>query len=179
MSTIRIALITTLVFSGLACLPTTGTQQAKALIADANRLLEQESKVTQQWSQEYGRIFTPENRAKFPSNRESITTEAQPLMKLLDESARLNTGAAEKFEKAATLVGEAREQRGMILFAASLRKNVGITDLVREQLLLASNDEIKDQRIFNETFMNLLGLIQRKTREVNDEQNEARGLMGL
>ena len=135
--------------------------------------------MTKEWTAEYGKAFTPENRAQFPANRQSLRGHAERVTRLLDESAKLSAGGAEKFEQAAALVTEVKAKKGMALFAASLRKDIAITELFKEQMKLASNDEIKDPKVFNERFKNLALLIERKKAERNDQQSEAKRLMGL
>ena len=179
MSTIRFILLISLFFNLLGCRLDPGAQRAKALMGEANSLLEQESRVTQEWSVEYGKVFTPQNRAQFPSNRESLRGHAEKVISLLDESARLSSAAAEKYEQAVGLVNEDKEKRGLVLFAASFRKDVEITGLFKEQMRLAANSEIKDQKTFNEKFMNLTQLIEREKRKRDDQQNEGKRLMGL
>jgi len=155
------------------------TQQAKTLIAEANTLIEQDSKVTQAWTAEYSKMFTPENRARFPVNRESLRSQGEQVIKLLDESAKLSVRGAEKFEQAAALVSEERAKQGMAMFASTLRRDVEITDLFKQQLRLASNQEIKDQKAFDEKFLNLMQIFQKKRREKYKQQDEARKLMSL
>lgn len=155
------------------------TQQAKTLIADASSLLEQDTKVTTAWTAEYSKMFTPENRARFPANRESLRSQGEKVTKLLDESAKLSVRGAEKFEQAAALVSERRAKQGMALFASALRKEVEIADLFKQQLRLASDHEIKDQKAFDEKFLNLMQIIQKKRTEKDKQQDEAKKLLGL
>ena len=99
-------------------------------------------------------------------------------MRLLNESTRLNAGAAEKIEQAAGFMSGAKEKKGLTVFAASIRRNIEINNLMKEQMLLASDVEIKDQKLFNEKFMTLTSLIQRKSNERDDQQAEGKELMG-
>ena len=178
MSTIRFVLFITLFFNLLSCRPVPSTERAKGLIAEANNLLEEDVRVADKWAWEYGRLFTPQNREQFPSNRESLRSSGESLMRLLDESSRLNAEAAEKFEQAAGLVSADKEKKGLTLFATSIRKTIEINSLMKDQMLLASDGEIKDQKIFNEKFMSLMSLIQQKSREKDDQLTDGKKLMG-
>ena len=183
MSTIRFValpfvLLLTLLFSLLGCRPSPPAERARELIAQANNLLDQDVKITGEWAGEYGRLFSPQNRAKFPSNRESLRSRGESLVRLINESTRLNTGAAEKFEQAAGLISGDKEKRGLNSVASSLRKNIEINALMKEQMVLASDEGIKDQKIFNEKFMTLMSLIQQKTKERDEQQAEGKKLMG-
>lgn len=148
-------------------------------MAEANNLLAADVGVAEKWLREYGSAFTPANRAQFPSNRESLRSRGENMMRLLNESTKLNAEAAEKFEQAAGLVTGGNEKKGLDAFAASIRKNMEINSLFKEQMLLASDAEIKDQKIFNEKFMTLLSLIQQKSKERDERQAEGKKLLGL
>lgn len=52
-------------------------------------------------------------------------------MRLLDESSRLNAGAAEKIEQAAGLVSGAKEKKGLTVLAASISNSAGICFFTR------------------------------------------------
>ena len=49
---------------------------------------------------------------------------------------------------------------------------------MKEQMLLASDGEIKDQKLFNEKFMDLMLLIQRKGTERDDQKSDGTKLLG-
>ena len=68
------------------------------------------------------------------------------LIKLVEESKRLEAGAAEKIEQAARLMSGDRAKKGLTLIASSIRKTIETNDLMREQMLLASDEQIKNQR---------------------------------
>ncbi len=177
MLTIRFVLLTLCVLILPGCRPS--ARQPRELIAEATALLEQDSSVTKAWTAEFGKAFTPENRAQFPANRESMRVHAERITRLLDVSAKLNAQGAEKFDQAAALATEDKAKKGLALFAASLRRDVEITGLFKEQVKLVSNNEIKDRKVFNEKFMSLTQLIERKKAERDVEQNEAKRLVGL
>jgi hypothetical protein len=153
------------------------TERAKELMSEANGLLEQESKVTKEWTDEYSKVFTPQNRAQFPSNRNWLRTQGDRLIPLLDESSRLSNAAAEKYEQARELFGKEQERRGMALYASSLRKYAEINELLKAQMRLASDEEIKEEQTFNEKFMELMEQIQQKEKEHEDQLKEGKRLL--
>jgi hypothetical protein len=44
-------------------------QKVNELVREGNLLIEQDAVITNEWKTEFVKVFTPENRAKFPSNR--------------------------------------------------------------------------------------------------------------
>ena len=56
-------------------------------------------------------LFRPDNRAQFPSNRESFRSSGERLIKLVEESTRLNARAAEKIEQAADLMSDDKTKK--------------------------------------------------------------------
>ena len=147
-------------------------------MAEANKLLKEDVRVTSQWSGEYGKLFTPQNRQQFPSNRESFRSSGERLVRLLNESSKLNEEAAGKMDQAARLVSSDNEKKGLTVLTASIRKSIEINNLFKEQALLASDLGIKDQKIFNEKFLNLMSFIQQKSKERDDQQAEGKKLLG-
>jgi hypothetical protein len=179
MSRITFVLLITLFFNLIGCQqPAQNTARAKGLIAEGNKLLGEDARLSEKWLAEYGRLFTPDNRAQFPSNRESFRSSGERLIKLVEESTRLNARAAEKIEQAADLMSDDKTKKGLTLVAASVRKNIEVNDLMKEQMLLASDGEIKDQKLFNEKFMDLMLLIQRKGTELDDQKSDGKKLLG-
>lgn len=178
MTAIRFALFITLSLNLLGCGKASNTDQAKGLITEANKLLNEDVRVTSQWSGEYGKLFTPQNREQFPSNRESFRSRGERLVRFLNESSKLNEVAAEKMDQAARLVSSDKEKKGLTALTASIRKTIEINNLIKDQTLLASNVEIKDEKIFNEKFMNLMSLIQQKSKERDHQQAEGKKLLG-
>ena len=178
MSIIRIVLLITLLFSLPGCRPAPSAERARELITQANNLLAEDLIITNEWAGEYGRLFSPQNRAKFPSNRESLRSRGERLVRLINESTRLNAGAAEKFEQAAGLISGDKEKRGLTMVAAAIRKTIEMNSLMKEQMALASDEQIKDEKIFNEKFMSLMSLIQQKSKERDEQQAEGKKLMG-
>lgn len=178
MSRTRFVLFIALILNLLGCRPALNTEPAKGLLAQGNELLEEDVRSADKWIPEYGRLFTPQNRAKFPSNRQSLRADGDRLIRCAEKSSILNEIAAEKFDQAAGLVTEDKAKKGLNLFAATLRENVEINNLMKEQMLLAADEEIKDQEVFNEKFIDLMTLIQLKRKELEDQRSQAKMLLG-
>ena len=178
MLTMRYILILSLLLSVLSCRSSQDTQKANVLMAEGNRLIEREARVTQEWTGEYGKAFTPRNRAQFPSNREVLRVHAENIIKLLGQSAALLSEAAGKYEEASRLLADGKEKQFSTLLASSFRKDVEATELLKEQVGLVNNDEIKDQKTFNEKFMNLAQLIGQKIKERDAMQAEGKTIIG-
>jgi len=176
---IRLMLVIFLMLDLAACKSGSGVLRAKALIGEANNLLEQQSRVTNEWSGEYGKVFTPQNRAQFPSNRTWLRGQAERLITLLDQSSRLGTEAAEKYEQATGLASNDEERRGMALIASSVRKDVEVSQLLKSQMRLTSDEQINDEKTFNEKFRNLTELIKQKEKESQDQLNEGKRLLRI
>lgn len=175
----RLILLIFFVLTITACGSGSKVQRAKALSGEANDLLEQQSKVTAQWSDEYGKVFSPRNRAKFPSNRDWLRTQADKLAGLLDESSRLSKAAADKYEQASGLMSNDQERRGMAQFAMAMRNDVEVNELLKSQMRLVNDEAINDEETFNEKFMDSMKLIQEKEKESEDHMNEGKRLLGM
>ena len=147
-------------------------------MAEGNILIEREARVTQEWTGEYGKAFTLRNRAQFPSNREVLRVHAENIIKLLGQSAALRSEAAGKYEEASRLLSDSKEKEVSTLFASSFRKDVEANELLKEQVGLVHNHEIKDQKTFNDRFMNLAQLIGQKIKERDDLQAEGKTIIG-
>ena len=178
MPLVRVTLLIFLLFTLSACNDVTRKRQSKALLGEASELMKRDTDVTQQWTDEYGRAFTPENRAQFPANRGVLRTHAAQIMKLLDESSRLNNSAADKYEQAAGLSGNDQQHRGLTTFASGFRKTVEVNELLKSQMQIVSDDKVMDERLFNEKFLHLLQLIQQKRSECQNQFGEGKRLLG-
>jgi hypothetical protein len=173
-------LIVVIFFVMLAgCNSGSSEQRAKLLMAEGNALIEQESKITKEWTDEYGKVFTPQNRAQFPSNRGWLRTQGDRLIPLLDESSRLANAAAEKYEQAREFSSSDQERRGIALYASSVRKYAEINELLKAQMRLASDEAIREEETFNEKFMELMDQIQQKEKEHEDQLKEGKQLLGI
>jgi hypothetical protein len=177
---VRIRLILVIFLVALAgCNAGSRVQRAKTLMTEGNALLEQESKITSEWTAEYGKVFTPQNRAQFPSNRDWMRTRADKLITLLDESSRLTNAAAEKYERAREFSSNDQERKGIDFYASSLRKYAEINELLKAQMELVSDEGIKEEKTFNEKFMDLMEQIQQKEKEQDEQLKEGKRLLGI
>ena len=130
-----------------------------------------------QWAREFGPVFTEQNRAKFPSNRDWLNSRAQQIIPLIDESLRLSNQAVEKYEEAGRLMTRDQDRRAMVLIVASFRKGIEIEQLLKAQAQLASDQTITDAKTFNEKFASLDQLIQQKQKEKDEQFDEGKRLM--
>jgi hypothetical protein len=178
MLTIRSILVIFLVILA-GCNAGSRAQRAKTLMTEGNALFEQESKITSEWTAEYGKAFTPQNRAQFPSNRDWLRPRADKLITLLDESSRLTNAAAEKYEQAREFSSNHQERRGIDFYVSSLRKNAEINELLKSQMQLVSDERIKEEKTFNEKFMDLMEQIQEKEKEQDEQLKEGKRLLGI
>ena len=178
MSLLRVALLMFLLVAVAACNHVTSEQQTKALLSEAVELIKRDTDVTGQWANEYGKAFTPENRAKFPANRSFLRSQAVKVIKLLDESSSLNNSAAAKYEQAAGISRYDQQRRGLAAFASGFRKTVEMNELLKSQMQIVSDDNVKDEKLFNEKFLHLLQLVQQKRSESESQFGEAKRLLG-
>jgi hypothetical protein len=154
-------------------------QQSKNLIDEANKLLQQQTQVDSVWSREYGQVFSPEQRAKFPSNRDFLRSRAERLIMLLDESSRLGNAAAEKYAQASGLVSDDKKKRGIALLGSAIKKDVETNQLFKEFAQLLSDTTIQDVKTLNERFTHLGSLIKQKRTEKDELFAEGKRLLGL
>jgi hypothetical protein len=115
------------------------------LMREANALLHESNKSTEQWTNEYGKAFRPQNRAQFPANRESLRVHADNVTKLINENSILCNKAIEKFEQAIALMKDEQQRRGTTLLVSALTKSMEMNEAVKSQMQL-----VYDERIVNE-----------------------------
>lgn len=174
------ARVTLLIFlSILFCGCNDVTERQKALMSDANTLIIRDTEITKQWVNEFAKVFTVENRAKFPSNREFFRTHAAQIINLVDESSSLNNSAADKYEQAAALSSNEQERRGMQSFASSFRKSVEANGIVKSQMQMVSDETVIDAKTFEEKIVHSWRLIEQKQRESSRDMQEGKRLLGL
>jgi hypothetical protein len=147
------------------------------VFSEATKISGQQTKVMNQWAREFGQVFTEQNRAQFPSNRDWLNTRAQKIIPLMDESLRLSNEAVDKYEEASRLVSNDQHRRGLTLMVASFRKGIEIEQMFKAQAQLASDQTITDAKTFNEKFAYFEGLIRQKQKEHDDQFGEGRRLM--
>ena len=152
-------------------------QQMKALLSDANMLVKQDTGVTKQWADEFVKTFTIENRSKFPANRDFLSTHAQQIIKLLDQSSGLNNSAADKYEQAAKLSGNEQERKGLLSFVSAFRKTVEANELIKAQMQTVSDATLVDGKIFNDRLTHSWELVRQKQAESQQQFDEGRRLL--
>jgi ribosomal protein S19E (S16A) len=174
----RVTLLIFLLVTLSGCNDVARIRQLKAVLSEASVLIKQDTDITQQWCDEFVKTFTPENRAQFPANRDFLRTRAAQIIKLVDESSRLNNSAAARYEEAARISGSDQRQRGMISFASGLRKTVEMNELIKSQMQMVSDERVADEKIFNEKFLHSWKLIQQKQSRREHDFAEAKRLLG-
>lgn len=158
--------------------PVSKDQQAAALMREANQLLAQSSS-TSQWTREYGKTFTPQNRAQFPANREWLRSQTDSIVKQLNEESRLSNEAIAKYEQATGLITNEQQRRGTASIVSALKKMVQINELFKSQMQLVSDDNIADEKTFNARFMQIFEEIGQLKREQETQFDEGKRLLGM
>jgi hypothetical protein len=165
-----------LLFSLPGCRSTLAERQ-KVLLSEADTISEQELKIFDKWTRVFSQVFTDENRAQFPSNRDWMISELERIIASIDETARLANEAADKYEEASRLTSKERDKKAIALIAASTRRNAEMMQLFKAQAQLPSDRTIKDQKEFNKKFLDLRELVSRKQREKSEHFEEAKRLL--
>ena len=176
LSNLRLLLLFLLIFSLPGC-RSNSKEQYETAFSEAKKTSDQEIKVMNEWAREFGQVFTEKNRAQFPSNRDWLTSRAQKLIPLIDESLRLNNLALEKYEEAGRLMSKDQDRRGMALIVASFRKDIEIEQMFKAQAQLAADVTITDAKTFNEKFASLNELIRQNQKEKDEQFAEGKRLM--
>lgn len=153
-------------------------RRVSELAREGNKLLEKDAAISREWRDEFITVFTPENRARFPSNRDDLRPHAENLIRLLEQRVALNNEAAAKFDQAAEISRLEKEKKFASLMAGSLRKDVEINLLLLDQMRLVLDEEIKDQIAFNSAFMTITDNVGLKLKESRDLSSAARECMG-
>jgi hypothetical protein len=177
MATIRLFVLVFVALGLLGCKPSAQDERAKALVSEANTLFAKSSKLTSQWTNEYLKAFTQENRAKFPANRDWLSAEAEKITTILDECSRMDHTMIQKYEEASALSTKDQDRKGISSLAAAIRKDLEVTELVKSQMRLVSDEQIKDAKTLNEKLMSSWQLIQQKQSESTDLIKEGRRLL--
>lgn len=157
-----------LLFSLAGC-RSNSDEQGKILFSDAVILGKQHTNITKKWALEIIEVWTEQNGAKFPSNRDWFISRGEKIIPLIDESSRLANEAADKYEEGSRLMSSDSDRRAMALFAASCRQDVEIAELAKDLVQLASDKTINDKETLNERAGSLMRSI-RQTQEQRDEQ---------
>lgn len=130
-----------------------------------------------EWAREFGQVFTNQNLAEFPSNRDWLISRAQKIIPTIDESLRLSNEAIKKYEEASRLMTKDEHKRGVGLIASSFRKSMEIEQLFKTQAQLASDQTITDAKALNEKFAYYNQLIRQKQKEHDEQFDEGKRLM--
>jgi hypothetical protein len=178
-ASLQILLFISLSLSLPACQSSVSETRSKNLVDEANKLLDQQSQVDLTWSREYGQVFSAEQRAKFPSNRDFLRSRAERLIILLDESSKLGNAAAEKYHQASGLVRDDKKKRGMALFGSAIKKDVETNQLFKEFAQLTSDTTIQDVKTLNERFTHFRSLVEQKRKEKDEMFVEGKRLLGM
>lgn len=175
----RVTLLVLLLLTLSSCNFVTSERQLKALLNDASKLMERDTNVTEQWSNEFVRTFTKENRARFPANRDFLRTHAAQIIKLLDESSSLNKSAAEKYEQAAVVSAYDQQQRGLASFASGCRKAVELNEIWKSLMQTVSDETVTDEKALDEKFSHWGRLLEQKRREIDQDFQDGKRLLRL
>ena len=178
MPAIRVVLLIFLLVGFSACNSAARReQQMKALLSDANMLVKQDTGVTKQWADEFVKTFTVENRSKFPANRDFLRPHAESIIKLLDESSRLNNTAADKYEQATKLSGNEQERKALRSFVSAFRKTVEANELIKAQMQTVFDETLIDGNVFNHRLTHSWELVRQKQDESQQQFDEGRRLL--
>jgi hypothetical protein len=155
----------------------TSDKRAQVLFDEATKIGDQEIKVMNQWAREFGQVFSEQNRAQFPGNRDWLNSRAQSILPRIDESLRLSNEALAKYEEGGRLLSNEQQRKGWTLLNASFRKSIEIDELLKAQAQLASDQTITDAKTFNEKFAHMTELMKQKQKEKDELFDEGRRLV--
>lgn len=174
----RVAILLMLLAVGVAaCKSAARKADPAALLREANVLLQHSNDA--QWDVEYRKAFTPQNRAQFPANRDSLRAHADSITKSLNENAILSNKAAEKYEQAIAVMKDEKQRKGTALLLSALRTSMKIDDVFKSQMQLVSDERIVDAKTFNEKFLELLKPVAQIQSERDAQLEEGRRLLGM
>jgi len=173
---LQLLLLFVLLLSLAGC-KSSSQKRAEALFGEGYEISGKQIKVLNQYVREFAQIFTEQNRAKFPANRDWLNSRVQSILPLMDESLRLGNQATEKLEEASRLMSREQDRKGVALIAASFRQSIEIEQLFKEQALLASDPTITDAKAFNEKFIRIRELVLQKQKEKDAQFDEGSRLM--
>lgn len=176
--TTKLILVIFLVVGLPACKQTSGDQRANDLMRETVSLREQSTKLTAQWSSVYRKEFTTENQAKFPSNRDSLRASADKIIAILDEDSSVTRRMLEKYEEASPLLSKDDNRRAVDLIIRALRNTLEVNELLKAQMRLVSDEEIKDGRTLNEKIMQSWQQVHQKQDEGNEQFQKGKELLG-
>ena len=161
----------------LAGCKSSSQKRAEALFGEGFKLSIEAGNVLSRYAREIDQVFTVQNRAKFPANRDWLNSRAQASLPLLDEGMRLDTEAAKKFEESSRLWSTEQNRKAVGIIAASYRKSVEMDQLYKDLMLLPSDPTITDATAFNEKFLHIHQVIGQKEKEREAQFDEGKRLM--
>jgi vacuolar-type H+-ATPase subunit I/STV1 len=167
-----------LLFAFAGCQSKQYNHQVNDLVREGNLLIEQDALIISEWKAESSKTFTPENRAKFPSNREALRPSAENQIRLLEQREDLLNSAAGKFEQASQISTNEKERKVTSLFAASFRKDAEVSQIFKEQANLILDNNINDLQSFEAKFKELIQKAEMKIKERDEMQAEAKRIVG-
>ena len=125
------------------------------------------------------KAFNPQNRPKFPANRESLQISANNIIKILDENSRLSNQAVATYEQAAGLMTNEQQRRGTTMAVSALKTSLQIDDLFKSQVQLVFDEKIVNEKTFNERFLAIANQIREASRIHDAQLTEGKRLLGL
>lgn len=173
---VRFFVLFLLLFSLAGC-RSNSDEQWKIPFNDAVILRRQYTKVFERWAREVTEVWTEQNGAKFPSNRDWFISRGEKIIPVIDESARLANEAADKYEEASRLVSTDREKKAFALFAASSRKEAETSQFGKALVQLASDRTINEKETLNQKVGSLLRSIQQTEKQGGEQFDEGMRLM--
>jgi hypothetical protein len=162
---------------GLPGCRSTSDKRAQALFNEATKISDQEVKLMNQWAREFGEVFSEQNRAQFPGNRDWLNSRAQTIVPRIDESLRLSNEALAKYEEGGRLLSNEQQRKGWALITASFKQSIEIEELLKAQAQLASDKTITDGKAFNEKFAHLTELMKQKQKDKDKQFDEGKRLV--
>ena len=146
---------------------------------DAVILRGQYTRVIERWAREITEVWTEQNGAKFPSNRDWFISRGEKIIPVIDESARLANEAADKYEEASRLASNDREKRAFALFAVSSRKDVETVQVAKTLVQLASDRTINDKETLNQKVGSLMRSFLQTQKQGQEQFDEGMRLMRM
>jgi len=176
-SNLRLLILFLLLLSLPGCRRANSEQRFQTAFAEANKISDEQIKAMNEWAREFSQVFTEQNRAQFPANRDWLKSRAQKILPLMDQSSRLSDEAIAKYEEASRLMSNEQHRKGLATIAESFRKSGEIEQLFKAQAQLPSDPTITDAKAFNEKFAYFNKLIQQKKKEKDEQFEEGKRLL--
>ena len=175
----RVVLPVLLMIGLCGCKSASREKEAAAIFARANAVWAQTTKTRKEWTDEYVKAFSPENREQFPANRAALQTSGDKIVNILNEETRLTNEAIPQYEQAIALITNEQQRKGMNLLISSLRKGLESHEFVKSQMRLASDESIVDAKTFEKRFLSLGKQFGRSQRDSNAQLEEGKRILGM